>query len=518
MHFLPDVYVPCEQCHGKRYNRETLEVRFKGKTIADVLDMPVEEALEFFEHIPKIRRRLETLNDVGLGYIRLGQPATTLSGGEAQRVKLATELSKVATGRTLYILDEPTTGLHFADVERLLEVLHRLVDAGNSVVVIEHNLDVIKTADRIIDMGPEGGDEGGTLVAAGTPEEVAGTPGSAHRRVPRRARDAGGTTRDARQEASSEGRRSRVIEVVELRKRYAPKAPEAVAGISFEARRGEVFGLLGPNGAGKTTTIGALTTRVRPTSGYVAIDGIDVQADPVAVKQRIAVVPQRPNLDRQLKAIENLTFHAAYFGYGRAERRKRALEVMKALGLEGREDEDVNNLSGGMAQRLLIARALMHRPQVLFLDEPTTGLDPQSRLFLWDRIEELREAGTTILLTTHDMVEADRLCDNIAIVDHGTIVALDTPSGLRRLLPGAGGVEVVATGLADADGALGAFGEVEVAGTADGRRQIRIYGDGVDPAAVVDAVRGVGGEMLELRRLEGSLEDVFVHLTGRDLR
>jgi ABC-2 type transport system ATP-binding protein len=309
-----------------------------------------------------------------------------------------------------------------------------------------------------------------------------------------------------------------VIEVVELRKRYAPKAPEAVAGISFEARRGEVFGLLGPNGAGKTTTIGALTTRVRPTSGYVAIDGIDVQADPVAVKQRIAVVPQRPNLDRQLKAIENLTFHAAYFGYGRAERRKRALEVMAALGLEGREDEDVNNLSGGMAQRLLIARALMHRPQVLFLDEPTTGLDPQSRLFLWDRIEELREAGTTILLTTHDMVEADRLCDNIAIVDHGTIVALDTPSGLRRLLPGAGGVEVVATGLADADGALGSFGEVEVAGTADGRRQIRIYGEGVDPAAVVDAIRGVGGEMLELRRLEGSLEDVFMHLTGRDLR
>ena len=179
MHFLPDVYVPCEQCHGKRYNRETLEVRFKGRSIADVLDMPVEEALEFFAHIPKIRRRLETLNDVGLGYIRLGQPATTLSGGEAQRIKLATELSKIATGRTLYILDEPTTGLHFADVERLLEVLHRLVDAGNSVVVIEHNLDVIKTADRLIDMGPEGGDEGGTLVAAGTPEEVAGTPGSA---------------------------------------------------------------------------------------------------------------------------------------------------------------------------------------------------------------------------------------------------------------------------------------------------------------------------------------------------
>ncbi|MDX6729838.1 MAG: excinuclease subunit, partial [Baekduia sp.] len=178
MHFLPDVYVPCEQCHGKRYNRETLEVRFKGKTIADVLDMPVEEAVEFFQHIPKIHRRLATLGDVGLGYIRLGQPATTLSGGEAQRVKLATELSKVATGRTLYILDEPTTGLHFADVQRLLEVLHRLVDAGNSIVVIEHNLDVIKTADRLIDMGPEGGEEGGMVVAVGTPEEVAGTPGS----------------------------------------------------------------------------------------------------------------------------------------------------------------------------------------------------------------------------------------------------------------------------------------------------------------------------------------------------
>ena len=179
MHFLPDVYVPCEQCHGKRYNRETLDIRFKGKTIADVLEMPIEEALEFFAHIPKIRRRLQTLHDVGLDYMRLGQPATTLSGGEAQRVKLASELCKIATGRTLYILDEPTTGLHFADIEKLLEVLQRLVDSGNSVVVIEHNLDVIKTADRIIDMGPEGGEEGGYLIAWGTPEEVAGEPESA---------------------------------------------------------------------------------------------------------------------------------------------------------------------------------------------------------------------------------------------------------------------------------------------------------------------------------------------------
>jgi excinuclease ABC subunit A len=173
MHFLPDIYVPCEQCHGKRYNKETLDIRFKGKTIADVLDMPVEEALEFFAHIPKIARRLQTLHDVGLDYMRLGQPATTLSGGEAQRIKLASELAKVATGRTLYILDEPTTGLHFADIQKLLEVLQRLVDAGNSVVVIEHNLDVIKTADRIIDMGPEGGEEGGMLMATGTPEDIA---------------------------------------------------------------------------------------------------------------------------------------------------------------------------------------------------------------------------------------------------------------------------------------------------------------------------------------------------------
>ena len=178
MHFLPDVYVPCEQCHGRRYNRETLEVRFKGKSIADVLEMPVEEAVDFFAKIPKIHRRLKTLHDVGLGYIRLGQPATTLSGGEAQRVKLATELSKVATGETLYILDEPTTGLHFADVERLLEVLARLVDQGNTVVVIEHNLDVIKSADWIVDLGPEGGDGGGEIIATGTPEQVATEPGS----------------------------------------------------------------------------------------------------------------------------------------------------------------------------------------------------------------------------------------------------------------------------------------------------------------------------------------------------
>ena len=173
MHFLPDVYVPCEVCGGKRYNRETLEVKYKGKTIYDVLNMTVEEALKFFEHVPSIRRKMETLNDVGLSYIRLGQPSTELSGGEAQRIKLASELSRRSTGKTVYILDEPTTGLHFADVHKLTEILRRLSGDGNTVVVIEHNLDVIKTADYIIDIGPEGGDKGGTIVATGTPEEVA---------------------------------------------------------------------------------------------------------------------------------------------------------------------------------------------------------------------------------------------------------------------------------------------------------------------------------------------------------
>ena len=172
MHFLPDVYVPCEVCGGKRYNRETLDVKYKGKSIFDVLDMTVEEALPFFENVPYIRRKIETLYDVGLSYVKLGQPSTTLSGGEAQRIKLATELSRRSTGKTIYILDEPTTGLHFEDVHKLVEILHRLADGGNTVVVIEHNLDVIKTADYIIDMGPEGGDRGGTVIAKGTPEEI----------------------------------------------------------------------------------------------------------------------------------------------------------------------------------------------------------------------------------------------------------------------------------------------------------------------------------------------------------
>jgi excinuclease ABC subunit A len=178
MHFLPDVYVPCDTCHGRRYNRETLEVLYKGKNIADVLDMDVDEALSHFANLPSIQRKLQTLVDVGLGYVKLGQSATTLSGGEAQRVKLSLELSKRDTGRTLYILDEPTTGLHFHDIALLLKVLHQLRDAGNTVVVIEHNLDVVKTADWVIDLGPEGGDGGGRIIATGAPEAIAANPES----------------------------------------------------------------------------------------------------------------------------------------------------------------------------------------------------------------------------------------------------------------------------------------------------------------------------------------------------
>lgn len=178
MNFLPDVYVPCEVCHGARYNRETLEVHYKGKSIAEVLDMPIEEGLEFFEAVPTIARHLRTLNEVGLGYVRLGQSAPTLSGGEAQRVKLASELQKRSTGRTVYVLDEPTTGLHFEDISKLITVLSGLVDKGNTVIVIEHNLDVIKTADWVVDMGPEGGNGGGLVVAEGTPEQVASVPAS----------------------------------------------------------------------------------------------------------------------------------------------------------------------------------------------------------------------------------------------------------------------------------------------------------------------------------------------------
>jgi ABC-2 type transport system ATP-binding protein len=314
-----------------------------------------------------------------------------------------------------------------------------------------------------------------------------------------------------------------LVQVEDLHKRYGADGPEAVAGITFGVRRGELFGLLGPNGAGKTTTIGVITTRVRPTAGQVTVDGIDVVKTPAAVKQRIAVVPQLSNLDRTLTAIENLTFHAAYFGTPLRERRGRARELLEQLGLGGRENEKVNRYSGGMAQRLMIARALMHQPQLLILDEPTSGLDPQSRLFLWDTMLDLKAGGTTLILTTHDMVEADRLCDRVAIVDHGKVIALDTPRALRRLLPGERGLELVIGGAADPAPALAALdGGLRVDSHRDEeeeRWRVRLYGaDEGTAEKVLGVAREAALPVLELRRIEGTLEDVFVHLTGRGLR
>ncbi|MDN5896098.1 MAG: ABC transporter ATP-binding protein [Nocardioides sp.] len=308
-----------------------------------------------------------------------------------------------------------------------------------------------------------------------------------------------------------------VIDVQDVHKRYGPRGPEALKGVSFSVEPGEVFGLLGPNGAGKTTAIGVLTTRVRLTDGSASVDGVDVTTDPQGVKRRIAVVPQQANLDRALTARENLTFHGAYFGVRRAARGARADELLDQFGLADRATERVDNYSGGMSQRLMIARALMHQPVVLFLDEPTTGLDPQSRLFLWDRVAELRAAGTTILLTTHDMAEADRLCDRIAIVDHGQRIALDTPEGLRGLLPGANGVELVVRAGQDPVAAFEPIGTAESMQLDDDRWQVRCFGDPT-LSALIDAAEQHGSEVLDVHRLEGSLEDVFVHLTGRDLR
>src|SRR6266581_7327590 len=226
------------------------------------------------------------------------------------------------------------------------------------------------------------------------------------------------------------------VEVADLRKRYAKSKVEAVAGISFGVSKGEVFGLLGPNGAGKTTTVGILTTRVRATGGVARVAGVDVMADPVAARRILGVVPQRNNLDRSLSVRQNLLFHAAYHGVPRAIRRERAQVLLGQFGLGERADEKPGMFSGGQAQRMMIARSLMHAPVVLFLDEPSTGLDPAARLFVWDRIRELQAAGTTIVLTTHDMDEAAALADRVGIMDRGELLALDTPKALIQQLPG----------------------------------------------------------------------------------
>ena len=244
-------------------------------------------------------------------------------------------------------------------------------------------------------------------------------------------------------ESRISGENEFAIEVQDLVKRYPKAQFNAVDGISFAVKRGEIFGLLGPNGAGKTTTIGILTTGVLPTSGSAKTMGLDVASNPVRVRQRIAVVPQKSNLDKRLRARELLTFHASYHAVPRAEREARADMLLDEFGLADRGKDNVNHYSGGMAQRLMLARALMHTPDVLFLDEPTNSLDPQSRLFIWDRIRSLNEQGMTILLTTHDMDEAEQLCERIAIMDHGHILVLDTTGELLKLVPGSANLEDV---------------------------------------------------------------------------
>ncbi len=335
------------------------------------------------------------------------------------------------------------------------------------------------------------------------------------------------------------------IEVSNLHKRYPKAATDAVDDVSFTVHRGEIFGLLGPNGAGKTTTIGILTTSVEPTSGTTTIMGVDRARDPIGVKQRISVVPQRMNLDQSLNVREILVFHAAYHGVPAAERAKRADALLAEFGLAERGKEKISYYSGGMTQRVMLARALMHTPDVLFLDEPTNNLDPQSRLFLWERIRTLHEQGTTILLTTHDMEEADRLCDRIAIMDAGRILVCDTPEALRRLIPGGTTLElrvqlpeyaatpaaqqqrsVQTSHLQDALRQLSGVSKVDEVAvpTQDSNTAdvvvFRLYAEHAG-ALVAEAARILSEAHAELRDLHlahSSLEDVFIYLTGRQLR
>jgi ABC-2 type transport system ATP-binding protein len=338
------------------------------------------------------------------------------------------------------------------------------------------------------------------------------------------------------------------IVVEHLVKRYPRAKHAAVDDISFRVHRGEIFGLLGPNGAGKTTTISILTTLARPTSGRATIAGIDVARNPIGAKQRLAVVPQRNNLDRTLRVSEILIYHAAYHGVAPAERSARANALLEEFGLGERKNEKISWFSGGMEQRVMLARALMHEPEVLFLDEPTNNLDPQTRLFLWQRIRALHERGVTIVLTTHDMKEADRLCDRIAIMDQGRLLALDTPEGLKRLIPGGTMLDLRMRmpELAVAGGTLATeaiAGQNERFGTALARLPgvtnveplaaparaeeepttvaFRLYSDaeaGTLLASAAQAVMQEQAELLDLRFAQPSLEDVFIYLTGRNLR
>ncbi|GAA1402284.1 daunorubicin resistance protein DrrA family ABC transporter ATP-binding protein [Pseudonocardia kongjuensis] len=322
------------------------------------------------------------------------------------------------------------------------------------------------------------------------------------------------------------------VEVVDLVKRYPKSDRNAVDGLSFEVAEGEIFGLLGPNGAGKTTTVGVLTTRVVPTSGTARVAGLDVLRDSVAVCAKLAVVPQRQNLDRSLGVRDNLVFHAAYHGVGRAERNRRADELLERMGLADRAKAVADDLSGGQAQRIMIARALMHKPEVLFLDEPSTGLDPQARLFVHDYVLGLRDEGITVVLTTHDMDEAQKLSHRIGIVDHGRLLALDTPDALVRSLPGSGSIEIVAepgpAGTEQLRAALSGLADVARVESPPGRAddvegtvalRLSVVGDPATLLApVVDLLGRHGAAARDVRLGSATLEDVFIDLTGRDLR
>ena len=318
------------------------------------------------------------------------------------------------------------------------------------------------------------------------------------------------------------------IAVNNLVKRYPKSKSAAVDGVSFSVSRGEIFGLLGPNGAGKTTNIGVLTTAIVPTEGSATIMGIDVAADPIEVKRRIAVVPQQSNLDRSLKCREILTFHAAYHGVPRKQREALADKLLDELGLGDRKNEKMKAYSGGMVQRVMIARALMHEPDVLFLDEPTNNLDPQSRLFLWERIQELNAKGLTILLTTHDMDEADQLCHRIAVMDHGKILVNDTPTELKKMIPGGTALEVRASASDDLCNTItaalnampGATKVDRLTAASEDFPTWRVYAEAantlIGPAA--QAVLNSGAEVRDLSVKQPSLEEVFIFLTGRHLR
>ena len=293
---------------------------------------------------------------------------------------------------------------------------------------------------------------------------------------------------------------------------------EALRGLDLEVREGEFFGLLGPNGAGKTTTIGILTTRVAATSGTATVAGADVVNTPVEVRRRIGVVPQRPNPDRGLNVIENLVFHAAYFGIPKSIATDKAMALLTELGLADRANAKVDEMSGGQQQRLIIARALIHEPMILFLDEPTVGLDPQARLALWDILRRLHGQGRTIVMTTHYMEEADQLCDRLAIIDRGTLLALDTPSALKRRAPGGTLVELHLDG--DATAASKAAAAVTGITKADAEGDVlRAYSDkgGRVISSLIDAVGSVGRSVRNIDLAEPSLETLFISLTGRKL-